>query len=225
MRKIHGLLALPGAVPLKVERGWSDAHANDLKKLKRLAVVIGLAARAHSLEGQTNQAVACHIDIIRLGQFLPRGGLLMDAGTGLTLETLGAATLRGGISGMDAAVCRDCVRQLEQAEQGRESPARIWETEKRWAAASFGVVGRVLRFVLRRDDKKGYAEFTKRTNQVVRRTRRAMLAIAARGFELETGKRPEKPADLVPSFLAAVPIDPTTGAPFTDIPSDKDAGP
>jgi hypothetical protein len=42
--------------------------------------------------------------------------------------------------------------------------------------------------------------------------------IAARAYELEIGQPPKQPADLVPKYLAAVPLDPDTNAPFRNIP-------
>jgi hypothetical protein len=38
-----------------------------------------------------------------------------------------------------------------------------------------------------------------------------MVAFAARVYELEKGKRPEKMRELVPAYLKAIPQDPATG--------------
>ncbi len=222
--KLRAVLDAKGAVPLKTERGWSDKHTQELKNVKRLAVALGLQSRAHLLEGRTNDALRCHLEMVLLGQFIPHGGLLPDAVTGLALETLGAASMRGDLPMMDAKACRDFAKELETAEQRREPSSCIWDTEKRWAASTFGMSGRLVRLVLRVDDAKRRAELTKRSDQVIRRTRRLTLILAARAFELETGKPPAKPADLVPAYLSAVPVDPVAGAPFTEVPKDTESG-
>jgi hypothetical protein len=47
-----------------------------------------------------------------------------------------------------------------------------------------------------------------------REARLLMLMLAARAFEGERGRKPQRAVDLVPDYLRAVPLDPATQAPL-----------
>lgn len=204
------------AVPLQPGRVWMDAHAEELKRIKRLAVAIGLQSRAATLDGNTNQAAHGWVDTIQLGQAIGRGGLLVDGITALTIETIGAASLRAQLAHLDAAFCRSTAQELERAEARRAAPEEILNTEKSWSHASFGLVSRVGGFLTRRADRQRAADFTKRSHDTTRRTRRLIVALATRAMELETGKPVAALTELVPGVLRAVPLDPASRLPLTD---------
>lgn len=212
----------PSGVPLKTDRGWSDQHTADTRHLKRLAVALSLESRAQFLEGKTNASAHALLDVILLGQAMTRGGLLVDALNGLAVETIGAASLRSQLARLDAASCRAAAQELEAAEARREPVERILKTEKAWTAASFGLASRVGGWFLRKSEAQREAQFRSRYVEATRRTRRLLIALAARAVEFESGQRPTTTAALVPAVLKAVPVDPETGAPLTDVPSPAD---
>ncbi|MBL9139786.1 MAG: hypothetical protein JNK85_28205 [Verrucomicrobiales bacterium] len=80
------------------------------------------------------------------------------------------------------------------------------------------MVGLVVDVLLRRTNAKRNADFQERHQKVVARSRRALLALAARTMEQETGQAPISPNQLVPTVLRAVPTDPATGAAFDRLP-------
>jgi hypothetical protein len=205
-------------VPLRIERGWVETHADDVKKLKRLAVVLGIQSKAELLNGNTNSSARCLLDIIFLGQALARGGLFSDGVNALAVETIGMASLRAQIPHLDAAFCRAAAQDLEQVEARREQPERILKTEKDWSAASFGLVSRLGGMFRRKLDVQRNAEFTLRYRETTRRTRRLMLILAGHAVELETGKSVVNPSDLVPGVLRSVPLDPDKNTPMTEVP-------
>lgn len=61
-------------------------------------------------------------------------------------------------------------------------------------------------------------DFPTRYRETERNTRHLMLLRAGRSVALETGRAVIKPSDIVPRVLKAVPLDPDTGAPFTELP-------
>jgi hypothetical protein len=65
-------------------------------------------------------------------------------------------------------------------------PSRL-KTQQDWSAASFGLVSRAGSLFLRKAEAQRRAEFVRRNQEAVRRTRRLMLLLAARAIELETG--------------------------------------
>jgi hypothetical protein len=215
--RLHEALRSDTGVPLRVESGWVEKHAEDVKKLKRLAMVLGTQSKAEILNRNTNDSAKCFLDVILLGQALARGGILSDGINAIAIETVGTATLRAQVSYLDAAFCRGAAQELERSEARREQPERILQTEKNWTAASFGLVGRVGDLLLRRPGARRHADFTGRYQETMKRTRRLMLLLAARAAELETGKRVTNPSDLVPSVLRSLPLDPEKKTPMTDM--------
>lgn len=209
------------AVTLSTKRDWDDEHEADLKRLKRMAIVLGMESRAQQLQGQTNAAARCVLDIILLGQALGRGGLLPDAINGLAVETLGYGLLRAQAPTLDTATCRELAQELERAEARRESPDQLFRTDKTWSFARFGLIARVGALASRDLQSKRRADFEKRYNEVVRRTRRLTLLLAARAVQLEAGKPVTSPTEVVPSVLQRVPEDPANNTPFTDVPGTE----
>jgi hypothetical protein len=219
LEQLRVALRTETSVPLRTERGWVDAHAEDVKKLKRLAVVLAVQSKAELLDGHTNNSAKSFLDVILLGQGLARGGLLSDGINGLTLETIGWVALRTQAPHLDAEFCRSAAQELERGEARREQPERILKTEKDWSAASFGLISRVGGLLLRKAEAQRHAEFTRRYHETTRRTRRLMLVLGARAVELETGRQVMSPSDLVPVVLTSVPLDPEKNAPMTEIPA------
>jgi hypothetical protein len=218
LQRVPEALNAETGVPLRVEPRWGDKHAEDVKQLKRLAVLLGLQSRAELLDGRTNNSAKCLVEVILLGQAMARGGLFSDSVNALTIETLGTASLRAQVPHLDAESCRSAAQELERSEPRRELPERTRKTQKDWSAASFGLVGRVGSFFLRKAEAQRHTEFLRRNQDVVRRTRRLMLILAARAIELETGKRVSSPSALVPDVLSSVPLDPETHTPMTEMP-------
>lgn len=208
----------PSGVPLEADPKWADRQVDELKRLKRLAVLVGLRSRAELLEGRTNVAARAWVDMILLGQAVTRGGRVLEAFSGMAIEKVAAASLRSMIPLLDAGTCRSLAQELERAEEGRETSSRIQETEAAWSRATFGLVARVGAYLQRRSEARRRADFETRYQDVQRSTRRLLLALAARSVALPTGRSVGSPSELVPQVLKAVPVDPKTGAPFDDLP-------
>lgn len=219
LQRLSQALKSQTGVPLRTERHWDEKRSEDVKRLKRLAVVLGVQSRAELLDGNTNASARCLLDIILLGQAIGRGGILSDGINAITIETLGAGTLRGQLSHLDAETCRAAAQELERSESRREEPERTLKTQQDWSVASLGLAARIVNYSLRKTIAKRDAEFVRRHQEVVRRTRRLIIALAARAVELDTGHPPSKPSDLVPAVLKAVPLDPETRTPVAAIPA------
>ena len=218
-RELHGLLNGPVQVPLSTRNDWVNQHQEELKNLKKLAVMLAVQGRAHLLEGRTNDALECELDLVRLGQSITRGGVLVDGLTGLTLELIGVSGLRAHAGRLPAAACRHAARVLAGSENNRAGADAIIKTQAAWSDATFGLISRVGTLVMRSSPAERYKDFHSRHEDAVRRTRRLTLLLAARAMELETGRPPKQPADLVPEYIKAVPADPGTGKPIRDVPS------
>jgi hypothetical protein len=207
---------------LESTSAWANRHAEQLKQLKKLGVLLALQSRAQALEGRTNDAAEFELDMVRLGQSVTRGGVLVDGLTGLTIELIAVSSLRTRTGHLTAPACRHLAQALEASEARREPAERILGNQTQWSDATFGLISKIGSFMSRGGTEERYRDFNSRYADAVRRTRRLTLALAARAFQLETGRAPARPADLVPGILKAVPIDPATGSPIPDIPTQPE---
>jgi hypothetical protein len=216
------LLNGPVQVPLESTSAWANQHAEQLKQLKKLGVLLAIQARAQVLETRTNDAAECEFDMVRLGQTITHGGVLVDGLTGLTIELIGVSSLRNRAGHLNASACRRLAQALEASEARREPAGQILEKQTQWADATFGLISKIESFISRGGKEERYRDFNSRYADAVRRTRRLILVLAARAYQLETGRAPARPADLVPGILKAIPLDPFTGKPIPDIPSQPE---
>ena len=66
-------------------------------------------------------------------------------------------------------------------------------------------------FWFRASRKKSEGTYLRRQSEI----RKAMIEIASRAYKLDKGSGPQKIADLVPDYLTAIPINPSTGRAMT----------
>lgn len=194
----------PIAVPLKVAPKYVDEHAEEVKRLKRLGVAMGLQCRAEVLAGNTNAAAAYLLDMILLGQGMARGGIVSDAVSAHAVEAVGAASLGSLLSNLDQSFCKTAAQELERFEAKRETPKQMLINERNWAHASFGLVSRIGEMTTKAPGarKKQLLEYYEKTKA---RTQRLMIKLATRAYELETGKPLAATSDLAPRILQKIP--------------------
>jgi hypothetical protein len=71
-------LQMESRVSVKPTKLWDDQHEEDVKRLRRLAVALGVESRAQLLNQHTNEAACCGLDTLRLAEFMRKGGLITD---------------------------------------------------------------------------------------------------------------------------------------------------
>jgi hypothetical protein len=211
-------LRLDSAVPLEPTKIWNEKHLDDLTRLKQLTVAIGMESRTQMLAGNTNESARCDLDLIRLAQTTRRGGLMIDGITSLGIETIGAASLHGKISRLDAAGCRELAAALETICVQREKPEVIIATEKAWSAQRFGLVHWIGGIVARTANHKNDQRLVTRSHAAGNQLQRLLLRLAARAYALENQHPPTLISELVPTYLKSVPRDFETGKEFQEIP-------
>lgn len=211
-------LLMDSAVPLQPTKIWDEQHLNDLAHLKLLTVALGIESRAQMLAGHTNESARCDLDIIRLAQTTRRDGIMIDAITSLGIETIGAASLHGKISRLDAAGCRELASALETINASREKPEVTIATEKAWSAQRFGLVHLIGGIVTKASSDKNNNKLVTRSHEAGNQIQRLMLRLAARAHELENQRPPTSISDLIPAYLKSVPRDFETGKDVQELP-------
>jgi hypothetical protein len=219
IEKARKAFQMPSAVPVKATKGWQQQHEDELKSLKHLAVAFGIEARSRILETHTNDAAQCHIDAIRLAQAMSRGGILIDGITGLTVETIGTALLESVLPQLDAPVCREAARPLAELDVRRDPPESIVQREKAWSVRRFGLIDRFGGLLARESIARRHVQFVTKSRATRTRTQRVMLRLAARAYEVESGRPPTRTSELVPAYLDRVPRDSETGLEIQELPA------
>ena len=156
-----------------------------------------------------------------------RGGLLINFMIGSASETLAVRRMTNLLSELNAEQCKQAVRFLEEIDSQRDSFEEISARELEWQRKTYSVFVRLnegfKKHVLRQTDPISalanalVGDPEKKYGLRTLEVRRLLLKLAARAYELETGSRPSELSKLIPSYLKAIPRDPTTGSPL-DLP-------
>ncbi len=112
---------------------------------------------------------------------------------------------------LGAKVCAEVARALEgidaKEEPWAETLAHDQDFEQKYTNLREKVTA-LVHFQDRRNLSKKIAE---RANANTANRRKVMVDFATRAYELDKGRRPASLAELVPTYLKAVPVDPVTG--------------
>ena len=189
----------------------NETHIKGLAVMKRLARAFTAEGRMAELENRPGDAAHSYLDSIRLGYAVGRGGLIIDSLVGIALQAIGLAPLEKLVSTLDARQCRELAAALESADSQQDSIEDLLEQENAWVRRTYGLKGRFIQLVQYKSLKQTQQKWGQKviTQQV--RTRVLTIQLAARAYELDKGERPRSLADLVPSYLKAIPQDPVTG--------------
>lgn len=199
------------AVPMTYS-ATSTVHIANLSSMKGIARAFVAEGRLEELEHHDDEAARSYLDVIHLSQSSARGGMLIDQLVSIAIEAIGVTHLHGLIGALDAKTCRETATALETLDAQRQPWAQVLAQEKDWAYRTYGALRyRFAQLTEGRAMKATQERTEQRCNGQIRNTRQLLVALAARAYELEKGRRPARLADLVPDYLKAVPQDPLTG--------------
>lgn len=201
-------------VPIEFSEAAIEPHMKELSGIKSLALMLSAKGWTAELEGHPGEAVQSYMDVVRLGQEVRRGGLIIDILVGVACESIGLNALTGLVSKLDATQCRDLSRKLETIDSMKEPEKTLFEPEHHWARKTYGIRWVILRVVkpgLLKEGPRNALEKVRRTDLL---RHRLMMEAAVRSYELEKGVRPAALSDLVPSYLKGIPLDSETGRPM-----------
>jgi hypothetical protein len=200
-------------VPVQYSQTYMSNHLDDLASLKHMAQAFCAESKLTEMENRPNDAAKSYLDTVHLGNEAMRGGVLIDALVGIAIENLGTSHLTNLVDKLDANSCRETATVLETVDSQRPTWNEIMQQENIWRKA-FERLQKIpaskMPMIERMAEKTDQACELK-FNTLEQKTRRAMIDLAARAYELDKGKSPASLADLVPDYLKAVPQDPLTG--------------
>jgi len=197
-------------VPLAYLESYTT-NISHLAGFKRLAFTFAAEGRLAEMENRIADAMEAYLAVIRLGQAMSRGGLIIDSLVGIAIQSIGEARLEKLALTLNASQCREAVTVLEVVEARREPMETIRAREREWARRLWGFKGQIARLLsyqsLRQSEQKWVAR--EKAQQI--RAQVLLIQLATRAYELEKGDRPKHLADLVPVYLTAIPQNPVTG--------------
>jgi hypothetical protein len=193
-------------------QAYNENHLSDLTNVKRLAQAFVAEGKLAEMENRPNDAAKSYLDAIHLGNQSVRGGALIDQLVGIAIESIGTSHLTNLVDQLNAKSCRETAATLETLDSQRQTWDEVMQQEHDWSRRTFPGLGNELARVMEHNslEKSSQKAEQKFEDQQIK-TRQLIISLAARAYELDKGKTPASPADLVPDYLKAVPQDPFTG--------------
>jgi hypothetical protein len=200
-------------VPVQYTASYVSTGIKRWTDLWTLAQVMTAKARLAELQNHSVEAAQDYLDVIHFGTEAGRGGFMMDEMTGIVIEGMGRSHLENLITNLDAASCCSTAIALASLDSSRQAWDDIVEREdilrRRLMPNFFGYLAATVVMHKQLAESRNKAEET--FNDQQRETRTLAVQFAARAYELDKGKPPTSITDLVPTYLKAIPQDPTTG--------------
>jgi hypothetical protein len=151
-------------------------------------------------------AAQSYLAVTRIGQEMTRGGGVRDAIFGSGYEEEGLTPLQRLATTFTSGECKQVTASLESADARRETVATVAHRERIWRRRAFG-----WRYYLHPIANAQQKDLASNISLVSDHTRKLMITLAARAFELEHGVKPKSINDLVPAYLKTIPKDAFTG--------------
>lgn len=213
LRQARAALEQSFQVPLESTEIYLALHLPEISRLKAAAQALALQGRLASHEDRWLEAASNYVDIVRLGYKMSEGGVILDKMVGVACEAIGlgqleqwlpATPVKGGLGPLLAL--------LESVStNGQAQVESVIRREKVFASEVYGWRGRLVSLVNHRSLQDAIDRTRQKSLQTELRKRRLLLRLAQHAFALERGQPPTSAADLVPTCLKAIPLDPETG--------------
>jgi hypothetical protein len=209
--------------PVPTGRKGSGADLG-ISAFRDLAEALVAEGRFAELDNRPADAAKSYLDAVRLGIASTQGGVLLHAMVGMTVESIGTRNLQRIVNQLDANSCRTISKALEELDSRRGTLKSFSEREHVIARQSPLSSRLAMMAGLGGTDvmlSTSEAQF----NDRVATTRQLMVDLAARAYELETGRKAKNFANLVPGYLQAIPQNPITGTNMGFLPQSRRPAP
>lgn len=196
------------------------ARMSDLAATKSLALLLAGEGRLAALQGRTNDALRCYVDVIRLGNEASRGGFVIHRLSGIACEAVGYVPLSKMATGLDCEQVRWLMHELETVDQSRVTMEEVMVRERQFVRHEMFKSKNPILWVTgwwqARDSLK---KWRLRDANIIARLRLLTVELALRCQVSGQGRVPARLDELVPNQLARVPVDPFGSQPLHYVPS------
>ncbi len=204
-------------VPIEDTQEGLNKHFEDSGRVRDVARLFELKARVLEADGQVSDAVEVLAELLELGQDATQGGMASDAQTGWFLQEKAIGRLRTLRDRLSIEDCKGILRDLDSLDHRRVSTKALLDRWLQWYEGSYHPLQRGITR-LSGMEAKGRAAEGQVVEQSHARIERAMhyfqVELAIHLFHEQRRAWPRSLEDLVPVYLASIPIDPGTGKPL-----------
>jgi hypothetical protein len=197
----------------------SPANLDRIADLKHLAYGFAVEGDLAEMQGHPDQAAKSYLDIIHFANESSRGGVLIDELVGIAIEHIGTGKLQQLTPQLDGKTCCETAAALQTLDAQRQPWDDVMRQEDYWARrARPGIQHEIVRMMQYKEIKKINQTAERRYEEQQTRTRKLIIDLAARAYELDKGHPPSAISDLVPDYLKVIPQDPLTGTNMVYLP-------
>ena len=220
LQDVRTALDKPGCIPLDYSLANPDIAPPlpPIQEMRELARAFLVEAAVAEREDRYADAARSSMDIVRIGRLSGHGGLVVDSLVGVAIEAMGTNKLRDIRENLTADDCRGLVRRLEDLDTTREPASDVYQRDKVCSEHVYGWPSRLYdvfhELAAYPDESSLLSPFSEAIDRSDARNRLLMTELAIRAYRLEHGGNPERLEQLVPEYLARVPIDPYSGEPL-----------
>jgi len=195
--------------------GLTNFNMSDLATIKKLAHLLAGDGRVAELDGRTYDAVLCHLDDIRLGNEVSRGGFVIHRLVGMACEAIGYARLAKIVPSLKPEEARAVIAELEKLDQSAVTWPEVMKLENAFMRHQmpkhFNPIAWVHDWWVNRFAIKSAKQRSQKTDAHIR-----LIAteLALRCYQSEQGRLPTRLDELVPKYLTHTPSDPFSSQPM-----------
>jgi hypothetical protein len=187
----------------------------ELGNLKRIAQLLNAEGRLAVMEHRPAEAARAHLDNIRFGNEISRGGFLIHRLVGIACEAIGFSGLVKVVPQLDSEQLRSFPAELEQVDKHAVTWSEVMQGERLFMRHELQKSFNPLRWLVgwwqnRQLIKKAEAKH----DLMVARRGLLTTELALRCYQAEQGRGPERLDQLVPKYLQRVPTDPFSAQPL-----------
>jgi hypothetical protein len=203
--------------PLEDSQEGLTAQSDRAVRIKTAAWVLRAEGLVAETDGRFADALRSYRDILGVGQAITQGAMLGDARLGWFVQKVGIGRLRKLRNHLSVEDARRAIRDLESFDGRLVAPQTVVDRWERWYRGAFPSYQRAIM-------RWNGIEATERVNQktqavkghdeAARSLRFLRIELAIHAHHLEKGTWPRSVKELVPAYLASVPIDPATDQPL-----------
>lgn len=221
LKAIREGLAKPSRVPVVYDTDLKLEleHCQGCRQLYRL---LAAEAEVAAQEGRADDAARAQLDGVRLGRAAGRGGLLVDFLVGVAIERQALEGLDRLREALSADATRGAIASLLASDADWPAFAEVLNLDTYWFERTSPYWNRLILRISGMGDKlrePADKATIRAMNGVATTRRREVVGLAEHLYFLEKKADPKSPEDLVPSYLPAIPVNPETGRPITEIPT------
>jgi hypothetical protein len=216
LRLFRAALAHGCAVPIDMVLTNLAGMGSGMGSLKRLAQALAAEGLVYQQDNQPLQAALSYLDIIRFGNEISRGGVVINRLVGVACEAIGRVRLVGVLPSLTPEQTRKVIGGLDKIEKTRVTWDEICQGERRFARHS--LVHNPNPIIWAVGWWQGIAAVKRASEphyRIIAQERLLAAELALRCYYADKACAPQRLEDLVPGYLSAVPQDPFTGQPLT----------